>query len=618
VTPSAARRSRTALLSAVLLLAALLAAALWPPGIARAASPTASTSASGKKVLTIAVAQTVDSLSPFLAQTVVATGVHRMMYEYLTNYSAKDASAIPGLASSWKTSPDELTWTYTIRSGEKWSDGTPVTAHDAAFTFSKMISDPAAATANGNFTGNFASATAPDDRTLVITLKKPQATMLALDVPIVPEHVWKKVKDYSTFNNDQSFPVVSDGPFTLTRYQPDQYIQLDANKHYWRGAPKFDQVLFKYYKDQDAAVEALRKGEVSFVSGLTPAQFESLKHAPGVTTNLAAAKRFFALAMNPGASALNGRHFGDGNAALRDLKVRQAIEYAIDRNALVKKATQGYAKPGAGYIPPRYGTYHWSPDAATAMNYDPSKANALLDAAGYKRGPDGVRRSPQGKPLTLRLLGHNTDPQDQRAGNYVAGWLNAVGIKLNQSYVDPSALASQEQAGNFDLAIDGWTVNPDPDYVLSIQTCGARPPDAKSVGATDDFICDPAYDKLYAQQSQEYDKAKRASMVKQMQQRMYSDAYLDVLYYPAVMEAYRGDRISSMERQPLTGGNLYQQDGYWSWWSAVPASASADASAGGGGLGTGGIVGIVVAAVVVIGGVSVFAVRRRRTADERE
>ncbi|WP_037655857.1 ABC transporter substrate-binding protein, partial [Streptomyces exfoliatus] len=85
--------------------------------------------------------------------------------------------------------------------------------------------------------------------------------MTALDVPIVPKHVWEKVSDFSTFNNDTEFPIVGNGPFVLTDYKVDSYVKLKANKDFWRGAPKFDELVFRYYKDQDAAVAGPEAGE---------------------------------------------------------------------------------------------------------------------------------------------------------------------------------------------------------------------------------------------------------------------------------------------------------------------------------------------------------------------
>ncbi|MBS2548890.1 ABC transporter substrate-binding protein [Catenulispora sp. NL8] len=580
---------------------------------------TASASSSGK-TLTVGVTSTIDSLSPFLAQRALPTQIHRLMYDFLTNYDPTDDHPIGALATSWTTSADKLTWTYTIRDGMKWSDGQPVTAADAAWTYNLMMTNPDAATANGNFVANFAKVTATGNQ-LVITLKQPQSTMLALDVPIVPEHIWAgHVKDIGTFNNDTQFPVVGDGPFILTGYQKDQYLTLDANPDYWRGKPAFDHLVFKFYKDADSEVEALKKGEIDFVDGLTPAQYESLKGQSDIVTNDAPGKRFYALAVNPGATTATGQAFGDGSPALQNQQFRQALMYAIDTKTLVTKTLGGYGTTGSGYIPPVFSTYHWSPDPSTAYTYDPDKANQMLDAAGFKKGSDGMRTMPDGKPLNLRLMGETNRPDDTQDATYVAEFLKAVGIATTTSLVDQGKLGDTEVAGNFDLAFDSWTANPDPDAVLSIQTCATRPSAPGKTGATDDFLCDKNFDALYAKQITEYDPATRADDVKQMEQVLYTDAYINVLYYPDVLEAYRSDVIGSWDKQPQPKGVYWGQDGYWSFWSAKPAAASAasGSSSKSSSSSTGLVIGIVVVIVVVVGGGGLVLMRRRRTASAEE
>ncbi|MEU0602136.1 ABC transporter substrate-binding protein [Streptomyces sp. NPDC006393] len=583
---------------------------------AQAAAKAQKDDKSGGKVLTVAVAQSVDSLSPFLAVRLLSTSINRLMYEYLTNYDPKDAHAVPALATKWESSPDKLTWTYTIRANTKWSDGQPVTAEDAAWTFNKMMTDEGAATANGSFVGNFEKVTAPSPTQLVIKLKKPQATMTALDVPIVPKHVWEKVTDFSKFNNDKTFPIVGNGPFVLTDYKPDSYVRLKANKDFWRGAPKFDELVFRYYKDQDAAVAALRKGEVSFVAGspsLTPAQAASLKGDKNIHVNEGPGRRFYALATNPGAQAKNGQKFGDGDPSLLDERVRHALFMAVDRKAIVDKVFQGHAVEGQGYIPPRFSTYFWKPSAGQELAYDPAKAGQLLDEAGYKKNSDGKRVGKDGKPLNYRVLCHATDPNDKAVGKYLQEWWGKLGIGVTLNCLDN--VTDPWLAGKYDLAFDGWSVNPDPDFVLSIHTCDARPQTPKDTGATDNFICDKTYDDLYAKQLAEYDPAKRADLVKQMESRLYDLGYMNVMAYPNAVEAYRTDQIKSITTMPSSAGNIYGQDGYWSWWSAVPAD-SGDSSDGSSS--TGVVIGIVAGVVVLVGLAVLFTVRRRATAEDRE
>ncbi|MET8712969.1 ABC transporter substrate-binding protein [Streptomyces sp. NPDC004735] len=595
-----------------------LAAGSVVPGNPLVPAPQEAHADGGGSTLTVAVAQSVDSLSPFLAQRLVSTSVHRLMYDYLTNYDAKDNRTIPGLATKWETSADKLTWTYTIRSDSKWSDGQKATAEDAAWTFNTMMTDEGAATSNGSFVSNFKKVTATGPDKLVVELKQPQATMTALDVPIVPKHVWEKVGDFSKFNNDTKFPIVGNGPFILTDYKVDSYVKLKANKDFWRGAPKFDELVFRYYKDQDAAVAALRKGEVSFVAGspsLTPAQADSLKSADNIKVNDAPGRRFYALATNPGAQTKDGKKFGDGHAALQDQKVRQALFMAVDRTAIIDKVFQGHAIEGEGYIPPRYDSYFWKPSAEQKLAYDPAKAAALLDEAGYRKNGAGKRTGKDGKPLDFRILCHATDPNDKAIGKYLQEWWGELGIGLKVDCLDN--VSDPWYAGEYDLAFDGWSVNPDPDFVMSIHTCAALPAKAKESAATDNFICDKQYDALYAKQLAEYDPAKRADLVKQMESRLYDLGYMNVMAYPNAVEAYRTDQIKSITTMPSAAGNIYGQDGYWSWWSAVPAAgASGDSSDGGGS--TGVLIGVGVAVVVLAGGGLLFAMRRRSTAEDRE
>ncbi len=304
-------------------------------------------------------------------------------------------------------------------------------------------------------------------------------------------------------------------------------MRLKPNKTFWRGAPKFDELVFKYFKDEDAAVAALRKGEVSFVAGSpapTPAQAASLKGEPNIKVNDAPGRRFYALATNPGAQAKDGKHFGDGAEVAAEPEGAPGALHGDDRKTLVDKVFQGHAVEGEGYIPPRFSTYHWKPSASQELAYDPAKAAQLLDAAGYKKNADGKRVEKNGKPIDYRILRHATDPNDKAVGQYVKEWFGKLGIGVTLNCLDN--VTDPWLAGKYDLAFDGWSVNPDPDFVLSIHTCGALPATAKDTGATDNFICDKKYDELYDQQLAEYDTAKRADLVKQMESRLYDTGYM--------------------------------------------------------------------------------------------
>ncbi|MFR9728742.1 ABC transporter substrate-binding protein [Saccharopolyspora sp. MS10] len=565
----------------------------------------------GSATLRVAMPQQIDSLNPFLGYSLAATDLFRLIYPTLTTYSAEDFSVTPELAESWQASPDRLTWTFRIRPGVRWTDGAPVTARDAAYTYERMMRDPAAATANGNFVENFESVSAPDEGTLVIRTRTPQATMLAIDAPIVPEHVWSRVPDVAAFTNDR-MPVVGSGPFELVEHEPEQYVTLRANPRYWRGPARISALQFVQYKNTDASVQALRKGEVDVAQKLTPAQFDALADEPGITQVRGQGRRFFEMLINPGATNSEGAPIGTGHPALRDVRVRRAIDQALDREALVDRVLNGYGQVGGGYLPPIFEDYHWTPPHP--RRFDLAAANRQLDEAGYPRGPGGIRRTPRGEPLELRFMLHGSTSADAQVGQFVKGWLGDLGIAVELEPVSDNQVNDRTTAGDFDLAISGWSANPDPDYVLRLQTCGARP-DPDGGGTPDSFLCDPVYDELYARQLGEFDPAKRAELVHRAQQRFHDQATSSVLYYQNSLEAYRGDRYSGFATQPAAEGVITGQQGFWGYYGARPtalALASEEPDYGRAAL--------VLACVAVIGGAVIFLVvrHRRATADERE
>lgn len=602
------RRTVASILTTLGLLAAFLVGGVGGAG-AQAATP------DEEKTLTIAVSQEVDSLSPFLAVRRLTTALGRLMYDFLTNYDPKTGETIPALAEKWETSEDGLTWTFTIRE-TKWSDGQPVTAEDARWTFDTMMKDEAAATANGNFVENFESVTAPDPRTLVVKLKAPQATMLALDVPILPKHKWESAGDFAKFNNDKEFPVVGSGPWILSDYDVNNSITLVPNKDFWRGAPKFDKLVFRYIDDPDAQVEALKAGEVSFVSGLTPAQARALESVENITVNKAKGKRFQAITINPGARLQDGTGFGDGHPALKDPVVREALVRTIDREAIYKTPYGGFGEANGGYIPSRYADYHWEPSDAERIGFDIAKANELLDAAGYAKGADGIRAK-DGKKLSFRFDVHGDNPQYVQAAEMMREWAKEAGMELKVQPV--SEVGALLDAGTYDILTTGWSVNPDPDYILGINRCSGLPAKVGGPYLSDAYYCNPEYDKLYAQQLAELDRPKRAEIVKQMQKVLYDDNIFVVWGYADQLEAFRSDVIGSMTPQPDPGGNYDSQDGYWSWWSATPAGEDDAAAEESGGGSNGMLVGVGAAVLAALAGAFVL-VRRRggATADDRE
>ncbi|MFE2756378.1 ABC transporter substrate-binding protein, partial [Actinosynnema sp. NPDC059335] len=364
-------------------------------------------------------------------------------------------------------------------------------------------------------------------------------------------------------------------------------------------------------KSVDGAVQALDKGEVHLVNRMGPAQFDSLADKPGITRNKAQGRRFNELVINSGAATRDGTPIGDGHPALKDLVVRRAIAQAIDLDAIIERVNGGYAERGTGPIPPVFPDYHFKP--REERRHDPAAANADLDRAGYARGADGIRVSPQGRRMELRLLGHASRAYDEQAGEFVKRSLADLGIAVDVQIVSDNQLNESSTAGTFDLVFSGWGTNPDPDFILSLHTCGQRPNADGKGGTTDTFFCDPEYDALYAQQRAEFDPAKRRELVQRMQQRFYDQVPAVVLGYDNALEAYRSDRFSGFPVQPDPGGVIMAQNGVWGYYGATPVEAAAES-----GPRTGVVLGVVGGALVVLVG-GVWLLRRRGgRAEDRE
>ena len=525
---------------------------------------------------------------------------------------------VPYLASRWSVSADKLTWTFTLHPGLKWSDGKPLTAADVAWTLNLIMHNQVAATSNGALVAGFASVTAPSPTTVVITTKRPEANMLYLvgGLPIVPQHVWAgKVSQLGSFKN-QDTPAVGYGPFTLTGYAPNQYATLTANKSFFLGAPKFHTVIVQYYSNSDAAVAALRSGQLDVIEyNLDANQFKALKGAPHIALYPQVSATWTGIELNPGARTRSGRHFGTGNPALADVRVRQAIELALNREERVSKVLGGLAVPGQGYLPPAYPQFLWHPPASQQLNYDPARANQLLTAAGYKMGANGIRVDPKThKPLTLRLGIHSDQASDAAMAPYIVEWLKAIGIQVTVQSMSFNQLNTELPKGNWDMLSDSWSTGADPTYLLSIQTCGDLPLNNGTGGHTAAFFCNPGSDTRIALLSTVFSPALGVGTCDQMQLSLYSRAGDVMLFYPDWLSAVRTDVVSNyFYGKPNAKGFYPTPNRFINWQDATPVSGSGAGSGPGAGLWAG----IAIAVVVVLAIVAV-AIRRRATAGERE
>ncbi len=378
-----------------------------------------------------------------------------------------------------------------------------------------------------------------DDTHVKIYTKAPKANMLRMVVPILPEHIWSKVSGKAATTSYQNKPpIVGDGPFQVVEWQKGKFVRLEANPTYWGGKPKVDEVIFQLYTNPDTMAQDLKLGTLDGAVDIPPAQFKPLNGQDGITTSQSTSWSFIELAMNSYESP-NSK----GNPVLKDQQFRTAVNWAVDRQKVVDVAYQQYGTIGSSLVVP-YSKYHWEPPADQAFTYDPAKANAILDAAGYKDvNGDGYRETKDGKKLVLRFYATTDSTQNQTAGKLIVGWLKDVGIKLDYQVIDSGALINYqyEYTGDtytpdWDLFIWYWVEDVDPNFIVDIYT------PQQIEGWNDCLWTDPEYTRLNAQQATTIDEAQRIPIVQQMQQIFYQGAAYAILAYPYQLEAYNTDK----------------------------------------------------------------------------
>ena len=497
----------------------------------------------------------IDSLNPFIAFNSDAYTTFEYIYPFLVQYNPA-VQIVPDFAKSWSTSDSGRMWTFHTVANAKWSDGKPMTAADAAWTFSTIIKFQNTATANSaGYVAHMISATAPNPTTLVLTYKQPVANVLSQvqQTPILPEHIWGKFAAgkgaaLKTFTNPA--PIVSGGPFTLIKYTAKQAALFKRNPSYYGPKPHILGVSLDFFTNDDAMIAALKAGQLDGVETGVP--FTAV-------AQLRAAH--FVLSETPG-DAFDDFIINDNPNQLQSHKellnplLREAFDYAVDRKQIVSTSLLGYGAPGSTIIPPVTGS--WSDPAIKPTPFSLSKAGALLDQAGYKMGPNGLRIA-NGHPMTYTMImpAQSSEHYGARSFQIIQADFKKIGVQLVPQNLDDTAAYNAILANNyknFEMSMWDWFPLTDPDFMLSVLTC-----DSWTVW-NDSGYCSKAYDNLYSQQSAAIDPAQRRQIVYQMQEVIAKARTYLVLDYPDSIEAHS----TKWTDLPLVAG------GSWTSMSTIP------------------------------------------------
>jgi peptide/nickel transport system substrate-binding protein len=559
-----------------------------------------------KVVLTVGIPETYDSFNPMVGVEVPDYDVWNLQYATLTDKAADDFATIPGLAEEWTGSEDGKTYTYTLRDGLEWSDGTPLTAEDVAYTVNRAREEE---WYNHFSTVQNLTAKAIDERTVEITSAVNDPKLPTMDVYLLPKHVWEQYDEKEILKYDGVNDVGS-GPFVLDETKRGQFWSMKANPSYWGGEPDVDEIIFRVFTNADAMVAALKRGEIDVAHDIPNNSVEDLRSTEGIVVIEGEQGGFDELAVN-GGDGLKKPH-----PALEDVNVRLAVAHAIDKQTLVDRVLAGLGRPATTISPSA--NPEWIPEIPESeqIGFDLEEANRLLDEGGYEdTNGNGIREMPGGgEELDFTYLVNTESQTAGQVADFMSGWLEEIGIAITQKPMDENILYTEIAKGDYDFFHWGWTPYVDPDPMLSYFQCSGIAESADDVYDNDANFCDPEYDKLYKQQNVELDAEKRQEIVHEMLTRFYNAGVYNTLWYEGDLQAYRTDRFEGWLRQPAEIGPVIFTNSSPTYANLTPVAASSE---DGGGTSTTSIIAIVAAAIAGAALV-VYFVRRRRTAEERE
>jgi peptide/nickel transport system substrate-binding protein len=489
--------------------------------VSLAAMPGVSAPKTGGKIRMSLADSDVTSLDPIVPPDNMSIWTMLHIYDQLVRVSKDGRGVDPDAADTWKVSPDGKTWTFHIRDGIRFSDGTPLTAADAKFSMQRAISK------DSIFGDSFTlvdSITAPDDRTLVVTLKKPWASFLAYVslyvTSITPEkQVTAKGKDF------WEHPIGS-GPYVLTEWVKNDHLALKRNPYYWeKPYPYADELRFDVLTDDNTRMLKLRSGEIDIATNVPPNQVEALKKVKGLTVALFPQMRFDFVYVNHAKKPFD------------DLRVRRALNYVVNRQAILKSVLFGYGQVATSMLPPML---YWN-DELKPYPLDVSRARALLKEAGV----------PNGFPAEILIVAG--DNQASQIATIMKDELKAIGVDLKVTVLEVGAVRARRKAGDFQMIKGYYTSDVvDPDELIAFGIDYAGGAVAKWMGFKNERIS-----KLAEAAATEMNAARRKALIVEIQKIAYDQAAVIPLFYAANRTAL-WDYVHDFKQLPTANYRLWE------------------------------------------------------------
>ncbi|MBV9737535.1 MAG: peptide ABC transporter substrate-binding protein [Candidatus Eremiobacteraeota bacterium] len=474
-------------------------------------------------------------MNPLLSTSTGENMVDTLMFDPLITVDDKGndqpvlAAQVPTLQNGG-ISKDGLTLTYKLRHNVKWHDGVPFTSADVKFTWQAVMNTANNVVARRGY-DLVRSVDTPDPYTIVFHMKTRFSPAIETlfsesDSPyrILPKHLLAQFPNINrvAFNANP----VGTGPFKFVRWLRGDHIELAANPNYFLGAPKIKQMIWKIIQDTNTQDTQMRDHEVDFVPELGGPQYRDLRGNPEIQIVMTKSPQY------------EGIGFNMSHSPLSDLKVRQALSYAIDKNRIMDATQFGAATAATEDI----SNFSWAYDPnVTRFDYNPAKAMQLLDADGWKVGPDGVRVK-NGHRLSLLFASAQGSSAAQAITTLAQSQLKAVGVDVSIKSFTYTLLYAPMQdngiylGGKYDLNISAWVSGADPDDSSQF-TCATIPPKGNNWYR----FCNKEFDAQEAIALTHYDRPTRKRAYARTQEIMAQQIPGVFLFYRKEISAVNPD-----------------------------------------------------------------------------
>ena len=386
-------------------------------------------------------------LNPVIANDASSGTINDLIFNGLVKYD-KDIKIVGDLAERWDISNHGKTITFHLRKGVLWHDGVEFTSQDCLFTYRKFI-DPNVATPYSSSYMDIKKAEALGKYVFRVTYKEPFSPALeSWAAGIIPQHLLEG-KDINTaeFNRNP----IGTGPYKFKEWISGQKIVLEANDKFFEGRPNIDQFIYRIIPDSSTMFQELLSGGVDMM-GLNPLQYLRKSETPRIRDNY----RKFRYPAN----AFTYLGYNLRNPLFEEIKVRQALSYAIDRKGIIDGILLGIGRPCTG--PFSYVSWAYNPNAKS-YDFDPERARRMLADAGWKdMNGDGIIEK-YGKPFRFTIMTNQGNNERIRTAEIIQQNLKAVGIEVNIRVMEWQAFLEQIDKRSFDAILLGWSMGRDPD-----------------------------------------------------------------------------------------------------------------------------------------------------------